>query len=176
MSESQNITRRWLCAEIDEARREDLAREAGISPVIAGLLLARNIESVSEARQVLEPDLEHLHDPFLIPGMEAAVERLLAALRGGERILVHGDYDVDGVTAAALLTRVLRTLGGNVEPFVPHRIVDGYDLQPETVRRVAAEGIRLIVTVDCGIVAFEAAECARELGVELIITDHHEPQ
>src|SRR4051812_21795668 len=93
------ISKRWHCAAVDRERKQVLAREAGISPVIAGLLLARGIASAEEARRFLQPELEHVHDPFLLPDMEAAVARLVAAVRDGDRILVHGDYDVDGVTA-----------------------------------------------------------------------------
>src|SRR5436309_957955 len=121
----RSVVRRWNCAPLDRERQLVLAREAGISPVLAGLLLCRGIVGVEEARRFLQPELEHLHDPLLLPDMEVAVGRLVAAVRDGDRILVHGDYDVDGVTAAALLTRVLRKLGANVEHFVPHRREDG---------------------------------------------------
>jgi single-stranded-DNA-specific exonuclease len=169
------VTRRWNCAPLDHARQALLARETGVSTVLAGLLLCRGIASVEEARRFLQPDLDHLHDPLLLPDMEVAVTRLVAAIRDGDRILIHGDYDVDGVTATALLTRVLRKLGANVEHFVPHRVDDGYDLRVTTVQAKAAAGVQVIVTVDCGIVAHQAAHCARELGVDLIVTDHHEP-
>ncbi|MFN3650863.1 MAG: single-stranded-DNA-specific exonuclease RecJ [Armatimonadota bacterium] len=144
-------------------------------PLVGCLLRSRGVSSVDEGARFLHPSLEHLHDPFLLPDARPAVERLAEAIRAGEKILVHGDYDVDGVCAAALTTRVLRVLKGNVEVFVPHRRVDGYDLQVETVRRAAADGVKVIVTVDCGILAFESAEAARELGIDLIVTDHHEP-
>lgn len=137
--------------------------------------MQRGFASELECGRFLRPHLDHLHDPFLLPDAQEAVERIAAAIQNGEKILVHGDYDVDGVCAAALLTRVLRKLNANVQPFVPHRRVDGYDLQPDTVRREAQNGTRLIITADCGIVAFEAAKTARKLGVDLIITDHHEP-
>jgi single-stranded-DNA-specific exonuclease len=153
----------------------ELARTLGVSRVVAGLLIARGCADPDAAHRFLHPSLDHLHDPFLLPDVDLAVSRLARAIEAGEKVLVHGDYDVDGVTAAALLTRVLRALGANVEPFVPHRRDDGYDLRVGTVQRAAQEGFRLIVTADCGIVAYEAAACARELGVDLIITDHHHP-
>jgi single-stranded-DNA-specific exonuclease len=176
MSENGAVPRkRWLCAPVEAERRDALSRAAELSPIVAGLLCARGIETAEDAHRFLNPDLDQLHDPLLLPDAGRAVERLTAAIGNRERILVHGDYDVDGVTAAALLTRVLRKLGADVECFVPHRMVDGYDIQPETVRSKATEGVKVIVTVDCGIVAFEAADCARALGVDLIVTDHHEP-
>ena len=168
-------SKRWLFSPPPQSGHEELAQSLGVTPLVAQILAARGVTSERHGRRFLQPDLEHLHDPFLLPDMRQAVQRLAQAVREGEKILVHGDYDVDGVCAAALLTRVLRVLKANVEPFVPHRRVDGYDLQVETVKRVAAEGVRLIVTADCGIVAFPAAELARELGIDLIITDHHEP-
>ena len=153
----------------------ELGRSLGVSPFLAQLLISRGIASPDSGRRFLQPELEHLHDPMLLPDAGLAVDRIVRAVQEGERILIHGDYDVDGCCAAALMTRVLKVLKGNVEAFVPHRQEEGYDLQPGTVRRAAAEGVRLIVTVDCGTVAFEAAEAAREVGIDLIITDHHEP-
>jgi single-stranded-DNA-specific exonuclease len=168
-------TREWRWEARHIETRGELARALGVTPTLAGLLMARGYTTAEAAHAFLHPTLDHLHDPLLLPDAEAAATRLARALQEREKILIHGDYDVDGVTATALLTRVLETLGGQVETFVPHRQHDGYDLQVETVRRAAAEGTRLIVTVDCGILAFEAAEAARELGVDLIITDHHQP-
>jgi single-stranded-DNA-specific exonuclease len=167
--------REWRWETNRREEREALARELGVTPTVAGLLIARGHDTPAAAHLFLNPCLEHLHDPFLLPDAEAAAERIARALDSGEKILVHGDYDVDGVAAAALFTRLLQTLGAAVECFIPHRQHDGYDLQVETVRRAAQEGVGLIVTVDCGILAFEAADAARELGVDLVITDHHQP-
>lgn len=165
----------WILPEPATHGREQLAATLKISPFVAQLLLCRGIRTEAAARQFLEPKVDQLHDPFLLPDAAIAVERIAKAIREGEKIMVHGDYDVDGVCAAALMTRVLRVLKANVHPFVPHRQVDGYDLRAATVERFAAEGAALIITVDCGTVAFEAAQAARKLGVDLIITDHHEP-
>lgn len=167
--------RDWRWESGHREAREMLARELGITPTVAGLLIARGHTTPEAAHLFLNPCLEHLHDPFLLPDADRAADRIARALETGEKILVHGDYDVDGVAAGALMTRLLLTLGASVDCFIPHRQHDGYDLQVETVRRAAAEGVGLIVTVDCGIVAFEAAEAARELGVDLVITDHHQP-
>jgi single-stranded-DNA-specific exonuclease len=170
-----NRAREWRWNRNHREERIYLAQELGVTPTLAGLLIARGCADVEAAHRFLHPSLDQLHDPFLLPDVEAAVERIARAVRDGERILVHGDYDVDGIAAAALMARVLRILNANVAVFVPDRHKDGYDLQVDTVRRVASEGVQLILTVDCGIVAFEAAEAARELGVDLIVTDHHEP-
>lgn len=167
--------REWRWERNHREEREPLAKELGITPTLAGLLIARGHATPEAAHLFLNPSLDHLHEPLLLPDAAQAADRIARALDGGEKILVHGDYDVDGVAAAALMTRVLETLGATVECFIPHRQHDGYDLQVETVRRAAQGGVRLIVTVDCGILAFEAAEAARELGVDLVITDHHQP-
>jgi single-stranded-DNA-specific exonuclease len=168
-------TRLWRCPTPVVDGREDLARALELSPTVAGLLIARGQSDPESARRFLHPSLDDLHDPCLLPDVEPAVDRLARAIESGEKILVHGDYDVDGVCAAALMTRVLRALGANVEPFVPHRREDGYDLRVGTVERSHQQGFPLILTVDCGIVAYEAAARARELGIDLIVTDHHEP-
>lgn len=167
--------REWRLRPRDQAKSEALARELGVTPPLAHLLIARGYTNPADAHAFLHPSLDQLHDPFLLPDAHAAVERIRRALRHRETIWIHGDYDVDGVAATALLARVLETLGGRVETVVPNRQHDGYDLRPETVKRAAQEGVGLIVTVDCGIVAFEAAQAARELGVDLVITDHHQP-
>ncbi len=116
------------------------------------------------------------YDPFRLPGMEAAVERLLAAIRAGERVAVYGDYDVDGLTAVVLITQVLEELGASVRPYIPNRFEEGYGLNSDAVDTLANEGIRLILTVDCGIRSVNEALYARERGVDLIISDHHEPK
>jgi single-stranded-DNA-specific exonuclease len=167
--------RRWILPERPLSGREALADALGVSPFIAELLCARGLIDPELCGRFLKPHLDHQHDPLLLPDIEPAVERLIRAINEQETILVHGDYDVDGVCSAALLTRVLRVLKAKVEAFVPHRREDGYDLRPSNVQRFYDEGIRLILTADCGIIAFDAADKARELGVDLIITDHHEP-
>ncbi|MBI3910766.1 MAG: single-stranded-DNA-specific exonuclease RecJ [Armatimonadetes bacterium] len=166
----------WRLPPSPSPERDTLARALGVAPVVAGLLIARGCTEERAARRFLDPHLDHCHDPLLLPDMASAAARLARAVREREAVLVHGDYDVDGVCAAALLTRALRTLAVPVTPFIPHRQRDGYDLSVETVRRAAAEGFRLILTADCGSIAFEAAEAARDLGVDLIVTDHHEAQ
>jgi single-stranded-DNA-specific exonuclease len=145
----------------------------GLSSTMAELLRARGVGTEDAARAYLRPLIEHLRDPFDLADMRAAVERLSAAVAGGERILVHGDYDVDGMCGAALLTRVLRRLGGDVVPFVPHRTRDGYDLGPAGVARASEAGARVLLTVDCGTSAREAAAAAAARGIDVIVTDHH---
>ena len=144
--------------------------------MLAELLIARGIASPSQASAFLNPELAHLHDPFLMSGMNAAVERLERAIAGHEPILLYGDYDVDGTTAVVLLKTAIEMLGGTVRFHVPHRLREGYGLQSSVLEAAYADGARLAITVDTGMRAFAEAETACQLGLDLIITDHHLPQ
>ncbi len=154
---------------------------AGLSPLAARVLAARNIGapdasgSPGDPARFLEPKLTDLHDPSLLPGVDRAAERILRAARDGEPIAIYGDYDVDGVCAAAILFHILRAVApqARVGTYVPHRIDEGYGLNADALRTLAADGARLIVSVDCGVTAFEPALAARDAGADLIITDHH---
>jgi single-stranded-DNA-specific exonuclease len=160
----------------DAAAARTLARELGAPGVAAQVLLNRGVADAAAARRFLSPGLEDLHDPFLLRDLDVAVKRIHRALERGERIFVHGDYDVDGITSTFLLTSVLRDLGGRVEVRIPHRTRDGYGLSPEAMRDAQHRGCTLVITVDCGVTAVEAVECGRTLGLDTIITDHHEPR
>ena len=165
----------WESVACDETPAEALSRELGVSPVTARLLCIRGLSVLDEARRFLSPRLEDLHDPFRLADMPAAVDRILAAIAAKDRIAIHGDYDVDGVTSTVILRRALELLGADVVHFIPERFRDGYGLQAATIDRLHHDGARLVISVDCGIRAAEAAARARDLGMDLIITDHHEP-
>ena len=165
----------WNTRPHDESAASTLANELKLSLVTARLLAMRGLTDPDEASRFLNPSLDQLYDPFRLAGLGCAVDRLMTAIVNRERISVHGDYDVDGITSTVILRRALELLGADVTHFIPERLTDGYGLQPATIDRLHAEGVKLIVSVDCGIRAAEAARRARELGVELIITDHHEP-
>jgi single-stranded-DNA-specific exonuclease len=165
----------WNTRPHDDAAAVALARELTLSPVTARLLASRGLTDPDQAARFLNPSLDQLHDPYRLAGLAAATERLLAAIAARERISVHGDYDVDGITSTVILRRTLELLGADVTHFIPERLTDGYGLQPGTIDRLHAEGVKVIVSVDCGIRGAEAARRARDLGVDLIITDHHEP-
>src|SRR5690242_16402029 len=167
--------RLWLDVAADEQRVLALAAAIGVPPVIARLLVQRGLDEPAAARAFLAPSTSQLHDPFLLADMRAAVDRLQGAIARREAIAIHGDYDVDGITSTVILRRAIEMLGGDVTHFVPDRVRDGYGLQPASIERLHAGGARVIVSVDCGIRAADAARRARELGVDLIITDHHEP-
>src|SRR5688500_15323209 len=165
----------WNTRPHDEAAASTLANELKVSAVTARLLVMRGLTNADEAARFMNPSLDQLYDPFRLAGLECAADRLMTAIGSRERISVHGDYDVDGITSTVILRRALELLGADVTHFIPERLTDGYGLQPGTIDRLHAEGVKLIVSVDCGIRAPEAARRARELGVDLIITDHHEP-
>lgn len=143
---------------------------------MAQLLANRNVTDHQEAQKFLACSLAGMHEPERMPGLTQACERIGEAIRDGKRICVYGDYDVDGVTGTAILLNGLSLLGANLEFHVPHRLEDGYGLSTETLRKLAAKGVQVVVTVDCGIASLAEAEVALELGVELIVTDHHEPK
>jgi len=159
----------------DDAAAEKLAAELAVAPIVARLLCQRGLSDPQAAERFLHPSLDHLHDPMALADMGAAVDRILAAIANKERIAIHGDYDVDGVTSTVILRRALELLGADVVHFIPERLRDGYGLQPAAIERLHADGVGLVVSVDCGIRGGDAARRARELGVDLIITDHHEP-
>jgi single-stranded-DNA-specific exonuclease len=148
---------------------------ASALPVLADLLVGRGIEEPESAARFLSPALGDLHDPLRMSGMKSALDRLESALERKEKILIYGDYDVDGTTAIVILKTAIELCSGAADFHVPHRIRDGYDLRDDVIERAAADGVRLIVSVDTGIRAFSAAETARRTGVDLIVTDHHLP-
>ena len=159
----------------DEPSAIALAAALGVSPVVARLLCQRGLSDPELADRFLNPSLDHLHDPMRLADMGVAVDRIMGALARKEKIAIHGDYDVDGVTSTVILQRALELLGGDVIHFIPERLRDGYGLQPVAIERLHADGVALVISVDCGIRGADAARRARELGVDLIITDHHEP-
>jgi len=145
----------------------------GVSKVVARLLVNRGITDLRQAASFINPSLEGLHDPFLLPDMGKAVDRIREAIDRGERIAIYGDYDVDGITAASILYLFLRYKGADVEVYIPHRYLEGYGMNCQAVEQLHARGTRLIITVDCGITAFDEVELAAQLGMDVIVTDHH---
>jgi len=169
------MSKRWRIHPHDAACIATIESGATVPAVVAQLLVCRGIRDPEQARRFLDPKLSALREPELLPGCLLAAERIHQALRQGRRIVVYGDYDVDGITGTALLCQCLKLLGGNAGYYVPHRIDEGYGLNPEAVRRLAAEKAEMIVSVDCGIGSLAEAAVARQCGIELIVTDHHEP-
>ncbi len=154
------VPQRWLINQPHPHEAEELARTARLPLVLAELLVARGITQPDQAFSFLNPDISQLHDPFLMLGMNAAVERVEAAIARREPILLYGDYDVDGTTAVVLLKTAIEMLGGIVRFHVPHRLREGYGLQSQVLESAYAEGVRLVITVDTGMRAFAEAETA----------------
>jgi single-stranded-DNA-specific exonuclease len=164
---------RWIFSHADPVAAARLSEELRIAPVVARILLQRGITDSAAAQKFLDPRIEHLHSPYLMSGMRAAVARLSAAIERKEKTLIYGDYDVDGTVAIVILKAAIEILGGTAEFHVPHRIRDGYGMKDDVIEQAAAAGVSLIISVDTGIRAFAAAETARRVGVDLIVTDHH---
>jgi single-stranded-DNA-specific exonuclease len=178
---------RWIPKSADETRVSSLAdqlrsisalglkREPRQVSTLARLLLMRGIEDAETAERYLAPSLRDLHSPYLMDGMRDAIERLDAAIEHKEKILIYGDYDVDGTTAIVILKTAIELSGGSADFYVPHRLKEGYGMKDDVIERAAESGIRLIISVDTGIRAFAAAGTAQRLGIDLIVTDHHLP-
>jgi len=166
--------KKWILAEADLSVERRLSHELSIGPITAHILASRGLTEVGEAARFLNPRLADLPQPTLLAGAPAAARRIADAVERGEPIAVHGDYDADGVTATALVTEFFRTLGHPVEPYVPSRFAQGYGFSPESARDLAARGNKLLITVDCGANDHEAVRTAGEVGMDVIVTDHHE--
>jgi single-stranded-DNA-specific exonuclease len=174
-SRAKSVERRWVPRREQSGDPLALGRAVGVSDVVACVLAARGIKAEADARSLLSPSLEQLHDPYLMLGMHEAVARVLRAVDAGERILIYGDYDVDGTTGTVVLRRALEYLGAKTGYHVPHRFTEGYGIRRDVLERAKADGYGLVISVDCGIRAFEPLEWARANDLDVIITDHHLP-
>jgi len=171
------LIKRWTIKNVeDEYSVKSLADSLNISDILARLLVERNIKTFSEAKQFFRPTLESLHDPFLMDNMEEATTRLIEALTENQLICIYGDYDVDGTCATAVLYLFLKELDANVEYYIPKRLEEGYGLSKAAIDQVKEKGTSLLITVDCGITAIEETEYANQLGMNVIICDHHQPK
>ncbi|MBI5778664.1 MAG: single-stranded-DNA-specific exonuclease RecJ [Planctomycetes bacterium] len=169
------MQKKWLIKETPEADSiRYLAGSLNISETIARILAQRNIIDVAQAKLFLNPNINNLRPPNLIPGLSAAHKRIEQALRNNENILIYGDYDVDGVTSVALFKRFFRLLGREVDFYIPHRLIEGYGISKEALDEIAWKKVNLIITVDCGISNVEEIAYAKQLGMDVIVTDHHE--
>ncbi|MBI1956794.1 MAG: single-stranded-DNA-specific exonuclease RecJ, partial [Acidobacteria bacterium] len=166
---------RWVIREADPERVRELSGALSVSPLLARLLWLRGLADPEAARQFLNPTLAHLENPWKMLGMEAAVGRIFQAIDRREKILIYGDYDVDGALAVVVLQTALQLMGGEVDSYIPHRMRDGYGMREEVMEQTAQQGFTLLISVDTGIRAFAVVERARELGLDCIITDHHLP-
>ncbi len=169
-----NHEKKWEIRPQHHEVQQILAPELGISPLLSQLLASRNIKTPEEAEIFLSPKLSNLHSPFLMKDMEKAVDRICGAIKDGERIILYGDYDVDGVTGISLLFLFLKELGAQVSFFIPGRIEQGYGLHEQVLQEIAKQGGQLLITIDCGISDSEQVRFAGQNGMDVIITDHHE--
>ncbi|MBL8088509.1 MAG: single-stranded-DNA-specific exonuclease RecJ [Chthonomonas sp.] len=169
------LSERWLVGARDTQAEQTLREQLGVSTLTALLLAQRGYTDLATAQEFLNPSLANLHNPELLPDFEAAAAEILGAIGRKELIYVHGDYDVDGVTSAAIITRFLRAVGGNVVVHVPHRLREGYGIHPSAVDSAHEQGAKLFLTCDCGIVAHDQIQRALDYGMRVVVTDHHEP-
>jgi len=168
------MAKQWRLFPHDATRVAHLERQAGVPPIVAQLLLTRGVSDPADVRRFLDAKLSDLHDPERLPGIPAAADRIIAAVRAKRRIVIYGDYDADGMTASALLYLCLKMLEADVGYYVPNRLEEGYGLNEEALRTLAKRGASLVISVDCGCGSVHEANVAREVGIELIVTDHHE--
>jgi len=169
------MAKRWRLPVTDAASAAALARQIGLPTVVAQLLLNRGMSDPAKISDFLDPSLQSLYDPRLLPGLSEAAERIVGAARAGRRIVIYGDYDADGVTGTAILLKCLSLIGAKVQYYIPDRLEEGYGLNCEALTQIRRQlGADVVVTVDCGVTSVREAEHARQLGLELIITDHHE--
>ncbi len=167
---------KWLILDdIDKEVIEQYAQRLNVPPIISRILLNRSIDTLEKAKLFFRGKMENLYDPFLLTDMEKAVERIVEAIHQKEKILIYGDYDVDGITSVSLLYLLLRQLGAHVHFYIPHRVQEGYGISITGIDEAVKEQIDLIISVDCGITAIKEVEYARQLNMEVIISDHHEP-
>jgi single-stranded-DNA-specific exonuclease len=168
------LNKKWKIAETSVEKAEALVRDMKLSPLVAQLLVSRNIETPEDADFFLKADLARLHDPFLMKGMEEAVDRIVSAIEAGEKITIYGDYDVDGVTAASLMVHFLGELNTPFGYYLPERMAEGYGVNNAALQKIYDDGSSLVISADCGITAVKETVFAREIGLDVIITDHHQ--
>ena len=169
------MNKKWQIYETDEDKVEKLKEKYKINNLLATILVNRGITSEEKIRQFLEPTRQDFYDPYLMKDMEIAVERIVKAIENQEKVIIYGDYDVDGITSTTVLKKFLKDLGLEVSYYIPNRLNEGYGLNKTAVEKIVNEGYSLMITVDCGITGIEEIDYANSLGLEVIVTDHHEP-
>ena len=169
------MNKKWQIYETDEHKVEKLKEKYKINNLLATILVNRGITSEEKIRQFLEPTRQDFYDPYLMKDMEIAVERIVKAIERKEKVIIYGDYDVDGITSTTVLKKFLKDLGLEVSYYIPNRLNEGYGLNKTAVEKIVNEGYSLMITVDCGITGIEEIDYANSLGLEVIVTDHHEP-
>ena len=167
---------KWVVQERPErALVRELAGSLNLPEIASSILVSRGMNTPVTANKFLKPSLNDLFDPFVISGMNIAVERVIKSLTRNEKMMIYGDYDVDGITSASLMFLILNRLGADVSYYLPNRLVEGYGISEDGLQEAEKRNINLLISVDCGITAVEEVEIARKKGLDCIITDHHEP-
>lgn len=169
------MNKKWVCKEIDAEKVKEIKQKYNLTDLIANILVSRNIIEDNKIRKFLNPTRADFYDPFLLPDMKIAVDRIIKAIEDKEKVIIYGDYDVDGITSICVLKQFLESRGIEVNQTIPNRLDEGYGLNKEAVTKIADEKYTLMITVDCGISGIEEIEYANSLGIETIVTDHHEP-
>ena len=169
------MNKKWEVCKENKNDIDKISEENGLSNLISSILASRGIIEKEDVREFLNPTRDDFHDPFLMPDMEKAVDRILKAIQTQEKTIIYGDYDVDGITSITVLKKFLEERNLQVGEYIPNRLNEGYGLNKEAVKKIAEQGYKLIITVDCGISCIEEIKYATELGLEVIVTDHHEP-
>ncbi len=169
------MNKKWECYQVDEELVDKIARKYSISKLIARILVKRNIIEDEKINVFLNPTRKDFYNPFLMPDMEKAVDRIIKAIENNEKIMIFGDYDVDGITSITVLKKFLLDRNANVSQYIPNRLFEGYGLNKDAIAKIAEDKFDLMITVDCGISGVEEVEYANSLGIETIVTDHHEP-
>ena len=169
------MNRKWEICKNNKEQIEKLVKESNLSSLLASILINRNITTLQEVELFLNPTRNDFHDPFLMPDMDKAVERILKAIKNQEKVIIYGDYDVDGITSITVLKKFLAERGLNVGEYTPNRLDEGYGLNKKAIKTIQEQGYTLMITVDCGISGNEEIAYSMELGMEIIVTDHHEP-
>ena len=169
------MNKKWVYNNVDENKVLEIKEKYGLSELLANILVGRNIIEENQIKVFLEPTRNDFYDPFLLPDMEIAVPRIINAIENKEKIVIYGDYDVDGITSISVLKKFLEDRGLEVSEHIPNRLDEGYGLNKEAIDEINESGCKLMITVDCGISGLEEVEYANSLGIETIITDHHEP-
>ena len=168
------MNKKWEVCQEEEEEILKLASKSNLSPLLASILINRNINTVEKVEQFVNPTRDDFHDPFLMPDMDKAVNRILNAIEANEKVMIYGDYDVDGITSITVLKKFLSDRGLEAGEYTPNRLEEGYGLNKEAVKSIYEQGYTLMITVDCGISGNEEIAYAKELGMEVIVTDHHE--
>ncbi|MBR3888078.1 MAG: single-stranded-DNA-specific exonuclease RecJ [Clostridia bacterium] len=168
------MIKKWIYSKIDSATIDEVAKVNNISKLLAKIMLARGLDTPEKINNFLNPEITELYDPFLFNDMDVAVNTVIDAIENKEKITVYGDYDVDGITSVAVLKSYLLERGADVSHYLPNRLEEGYGLNNEAIDKIVADGTNLLITVDCGISAYEEIEYAKSKGLKVIVTDHHE--